>query len=282
MKPAKLPSQDFTSNDFGLNFGADFLILMKRFAPYISAHPSVNLHNSAVEHMQLAAREAIYSADHAALALQETHKHLAEAVIKFAQQLQAEMVDAVNGISPILDSSTINFGTEFNNLFPDLRPLEKDQRIHMFACGLRHLQLYARESLQSAPDVVSALEFIDPELSHLVALHAQKIQERIVSTVSLLDQNCSHQAVINSANLGQAFIDTTKQINSYDADTRVHLFACALRHVQLTTLSAVQTAHEAADALKTSNPELSKAILDHANQLYATICQAIAQIPVKK
>ena len=170
----------------------------------------------------------------------------------------------------------------FNNLFPKLRPLEQDQRIHMFACGLRHFQLYARESLQSAPNAITALKYIDPELSRLIAIHAQRIQQRIVGSVSKIDQSCGQQAPIDNKNLGQDFIDTTKQITFYDTDTRVHLFACALRHVQLTTLSAVQTAHEAAGALKTSNPELSKAILDHANQLYAHICQAIAQIPVKK
>lgn len=273
----KLPSQEF-----GINFGADFLILMQRFANYITTHPSVNLHNSAVEHIQLAAREAIFSAPHAAIALQETHPHIAQAIIQFSNQLQAEMIDHVNALYPTLDSSHIDFGIEFNNLFPQLRPLEKDQRIHMFACGLRHLQLYARESLQSASDVVTALQYIDPELSKMVALHAQRIQQRIVGSVSKIDQNCPHQPVKNSINIGQAFIDTTKSITPYDADTRVHLFACALRHVQLTTLSAIQTAHEAADALKTSNPELSTAILDHTNQLYASISQAIAQIPIKK
>lgn len=278
----KLPSHDFTLIDFGINFGADFLILMKKFAPHISNHPSVNLHNSAVEHIQLAAREAIYSAPHAAIALKENHPQLALAITTFSHQLEAEMIDQVNGIKPHIDSSSINFGVEFNNLFPALRPLEKDQRVHMFACGLRHLQLYARESLQSAPDVVSNLEFIDPELSELVKIHAQKIQERIVGTVSLIDQYCSHQPVKNNTNLGQDFIDTTKKITMYDADTRVHLFACALRHVQLTTLSALQTAHEAADALKNTNPELSQAIINHANQLYASICQAIDEIPVKK
>ena len=278
----KLPSQDLTPANFGINFGADFLVLMKKFALYISTHPSVNLHNSAVEHIQLAAREAIYSADHAALAITSTHPDLALEIIQFSKQLQAEMIDAVNFIDPIIDSSNINFGIEFNKLFPKLRPLEKDQRVHMFACGLRHLQLYSRESLQSAPDVISALKNIDPELSQLVALHAKKIQERIVGSVSNIDQYCGHQSVKNPTNLGQDFIDTTMQITSYDADTRIHLFACALRHVQLTTFSAIQTAHEAADALKTTNPELAKAILDHANQLYASICQAINQIPVKK
>ena len=277
MKPIKLPSQDF-----GINFGADFLVLMKQFAPYITNHPSVNLHNSAVEHIQLAAREAIFSAPHAAIALQDTHPHLAQAITQFSAQLEAEMIDRVNGMHPTLNSSNIDFGIEFNNLFPQLRPLEKDQRVHMFACGLRHLQLYARESLQSAPDVVTALHYIDPELSEMVALHAQRIQQRIVGSVSQIDQNCGHQSVKNSINIGQTFIDTTKSITPYDTDTRVHLFACALRHVQLTTLSAIQTAHEAADALKVKNPELSAAILDHANQLYASISQAIAQIAIKK
>ena len=279
MKP---PSQKFASNDFGMNFGADFLVLMKKFAPYISNHPSVNLHNSAVEHIQLAAREAIYSAPHAAIALEKTHSHLALAITTFAHKLQAEMIDAVNKQEPSLETSTINFGIEFNNLFSHLRPLEQDQRVHMFACGLRHLQLYARESLQSAPDVVSALKFIDSELSQLVKMHAQKIQERIVGSVSLIDQYCGHQPVKNNTNLGQDFINTTKQISAHEADTRVHLFACALRHVQLTTLSAIQAAHEAADALKDSNPELSSTILHHANQLYTSISQAIAEIPVKK
>ena len=290
IKPAVMPIQSqrlmnpdlLIPSDFGSNFGADYLVLIKELTPYTS-DLRVKLHKSSIKHMQLGARELIQTANDAASILQESNPKVAQAILQYANKVQEMLVARVesNGapIAYLVANSDLNLGTEFNTLFAQLRPLEDNQRIHMFGIGLRHFQLYSREALRTAPDAIIALQTLNPKVARMVTINAKNINDKVVGPVSMIPQDFAVPQVNRKRgefNLGESFVSLSEQIHHLDADTRVHLFGCALRHVQISTLSVLQTAHEAADALKTSNPALSKAILDHANKLYIAIDQAVA------
>jgi|GEM_PF-5592590 len=266
------------------DFGSDFLNLITQLAPYTN-DLRIKLQNSSVEHMQLAAREIVQTAPDAAVAIQDFYPTLAQAINKYADQLQTDMVDRINEIPQkiyFMKPVEFNYGEQFTDLLPKLAPFEKDPRVHMFVCGLYHFQLYAREILRTAPDAIIALQSQNKNLAQTVKTHAQKVYNKIVGPISKIPQDFTLKAPslkIDNFNLGQSFITLSQQIHPFESDVRIHLFEYALRNVQLASLEAIQTAQEAANALQKSNPSLSKAILDHANQLYAAINERIANSP---